>query len=72
MRQTFLPSSMTLKEYIRYSHSCLNTPLITPPATPGSSPLLIMYLAPLTMIMLPSALTWVVPCEVSADLPRLG
>ena len=63
---------MTLNEYIRYSHSCLKTPLMMPPALPGSSPALIMYLAPLTITIWPSASTFVVPCEVSDDLPILG
>src|SRR5882724_4529302 len=60
-RHTFFPSSITLNEYIMNSHSCLNVLLMMPPTTPGSSPALIMYFAPLTITMLPSALTVDVP-----------
>src|SRR5258706_2044924 len=72
MRHTFLPSNLTSNEYIMNSHSPLTTPLITPPIEPGSSPLLSAYLAPFTIGMLPSVLTFVGPCEVSADFPMLG
>ncbi len=73
IRHTFFPSNFTSNEYIMNSHSPLNLLLMTPPpAVPASSPVLIIYLAPLTMGIFPSVFTFFGPLDVSEDLPMFG
>jgi len=47
-------------------------PLMTPPALPASSPLLMLYLASLVIGMLPSQVTVEGPAEVLAAWPMFG
>ena len=54
------------------SHSPLLTPEMTPPAEPGSSPVDVEYLAPLTIGILPSVVTFLGPLLVSDALPMFG
>jgi len=46
--------------------------LTTPPMEPASSPLLVEYLAPLVIGILPSVVIFVGPPDVLDDWPTLG
>jgi hypothetical protein len=72
-RQTFLPSTFTSKEYDNHFASFMFVPDFTPPATPASSPVLLLNSDPLREIMFPpSAVTVLLPPARSLDNETFG
>src|SRR5690242_14114095 len=72
IRQTLFPSNLTSNEYNMNSHSLMLTPDMIPPSVPASSPDDLLYFAPLTIGISPSAVTVVGPPDVSDDCPMFG